>query len=280
MKLLSFSFGGRTSYGALKEDAVVDLGRRSNYSTLRAALTASALAELADVTASAPGDFKLDEVTLLTPVPDAEKIIAIGVNYKAHILEVGRKPPEQPSTFFRLHSSFARPNEPLVRPKASVDFDYEGELAFVIGKAGYRISREAAFDHIAGYTCLNDGSIRDYQLRGSLAIGKNFNATGSIGPWIVTRDEIPDVTKLQLETRVNGVRVQHTGIDDLIFDIPAIVAYVSTAIPLKPGDIISTGTPSGVALAKTPPTWLVPGDVVEVQISGIGVLRNPVIQEA
>jgi 2-keto-4-pentenoate hydratase/2-oxohepta-3-ene-1,7-dioic acid hydratase in catechol pathway len=279
MKLLSFSIGDRTSYGALKGEMIVDLGQRSRYPTLRAALAAGALSDLAAITTASKGDLRLKEVTLLTPVPDAEKVIGIGVNYKAHIIEVGRKAPEQPSTFIRLHSSVAAPGMPIIRPKASEEFDYEGELAFVIGKGGRNITRETAFDYVAGYTCFNDGSIRNYQLQGSVAIGKNFSSTGSIGPWMVTIDEIPDVSKLQLETRINGKRVQHTGIDDLLFDVPAIIAYVSAAIPLTPGDIISTGTPSGVAMAKTPPTWLKPGDVVEIEISNIGVLRNPVAQE-
>jgi 2-keto-4-pentenoate hydratase/2-oxohepta-3-ene-1,7-dioic acid hydratase in catechol pathway len=276
MKILSFSINGQAGYGALVGDGVVDLGRRTKYPTLRAALAANALDEL-KAAANGKPDYKLSDVTLLTPVPDAEKVICIGVNYKAHCIEVGRKIPEQPSVFFRLHSSLVASGAPIVRPTISKDYDYEGELAVVIGKLGHKISRDAAMNHVAGYTLLNDGSIRDYQLKGSLAIGKNFAATGSVGPVMLTADEVQDPTKLTLETRLNGTRMQYSGIDDLIFDIPAIIEYVSAAIPLTPGDIIATGTPDGVQLGKKEPRWMKPGDVVEIEVSQIGVLRNQVI---
>jgi 2-keto-4-pentenoate hydratase/2-oxohepta-3-ene-1,7-dioic acid hydratase in catechol pathway len=279
MKLLSFTVAGKASYGAPSGDGIVDLGKRTKFPTLRAALAAGAIADL-EAAASGPADYKLSDVSLRTPVPDAEKIVCIGINYKGHILEMGRALPEQPSVFLRLHSSLTPPGQAIVRPGISNDFDYEGELAVVIGKGGRHISREAALSHVAGYTCFNDGSIRDYQKKGSLAIGKNFDSSGSCGPWMVTADEIADPAALHLETRLNGTRVQHTGVDDLIFDIPAIIAYVSAAFALTPGDIIATGTPEGVAMGKTPPTWMKPGDTVEVEISNIGVLRNTVIQEA
>ena len=280
MKLLSFIAAGKASYGALSGDNIIDLGKRTKYPTLRAALVAGAMAELKAAAMGGAPDHKLADATLLTPVPDAEKIVSIGINYKGHILEMGRKLPEQPSVFLRLHGSLVAHGTDIVRPKISNDFDYEGELAVVIGKGGRHISREAALSHIAGYTCFNDGSIRDFQMKGSLAIGKNFATTGSIGPYMVTADEIADPSKLQLETRLNGVRVQHTGLDDLIFDIPAIIAYVSAVFPLAPGDIIATGTPEGVAMGKTPPTWMKPGDVLEVEVSNVGILRNTVVQEA
>jgi 2-keto-4-pentenoate hydratase/2-oxohepta-3-ene-1,7-dioic acid hydratase in catechol pathway len=280
MKLLSFEITGINRFGAVIGDRIVDLSARTKYSSLRAALAAGALAELKAAMQGQIGDFKLSDVTMLTPVPDAEKIVCIGVNYMAHILEVGRKPPEQPSVFFRLHHSLVADGMPIVRPIVSQDFDYEGELAVVIGKAGRSITREAALDHVAGYTCFNDGSIRDFQMKGSLAIGKNFAATGSMGPWMVTADEIPDPKMLQLETRLNGKRVQHSGVDDLIFDVPAIINYVSAAFELVPGDIIATGTPHGVALGMKPPVWMKPGDDLEIEISKIGVLRNRVVDAA
>jgi len=279
MKLLSFAVGGKTSYGIVSGDGVIDLGKRSKHGSLRSALAADAIADLMAFE-KAPTDYALGDVEILTPVPDAEKIICIGINYKGHILEMGRQLPEQPSVFLRLHSSLAAPGQSIVRPRISSDFDYEGELAVVIGKGGRHITRDDAMGHIAGYTCFNDGSVRDYQKKGSLAIGKNFERTGSCGPWLVTADEIGDPSALQLETRLNGGRVQHTGVDDLIFDIPAIIAYVSAAIALAPGDIIATGTPEGVAMGRTPPNWMQPGDVVEVEISKIGVLRNTVAQES
>lgn len=276
MKLLSFSKNGKSSFGALVGDGVIDLGKRTKFASLREALAAGAMK---DVMAAATGaaDYKLADVTLLTPVPDAEKVICIGVNYRAHCIEVGRAFPEQPSVFLRLHSSLVASGEDIVRPTVSKDFDYEGELAVVIGKGGHKIGRDAALSHVAGYTLLNDGSIRDFQLKGSLAIGKNFFATGSVGPVMLTADEVADPTKLVIETRLNGKRMQYSGIDDLIFDIPAIIEYVSAAIPLAPGDIIATGTPDGVQLGHKPPQWMKPGDKLEIEIPQIGVLRNQVV---
>lgn len=280
MKIISFESGGRASYGALQDDGVVDLGRRVPYPTLRAALAAGAMAALKAAAQGQAPDLKLSQVTITTPLPDAPKIICIGVNYKGHILEVGRELPEQPSVFLRLHSSLVAHDQPIVRPRVSVAFDYEGELAAIIGKGGRHIKREDALSHVAGYTCFNDGSVRDYQLKGSLAIGKNFASTGSFGPWVVTVDDIPDPSELHLATRLNGRQVQHTSLDDLIFDIPAIIAYVSAAIPLEPGDVIATGTPEGVSLSQKTPRWMKAGDTLEIEISGIGTLKNMVIDEA
>lgn len=276
MKFLSFSKNGKASFGALAGDGVIDLAKRTKYASLREALAAGALKEVMAAGTGA-ADYKLTDVTLLTPVPDAEKVICIGVNYRAHCIEVGRAFPEQPSVFLRLHSSLVASGQDIVRPTVSKDFDYEGELAVVIGKGGHSISRNAALSHVAGYTLLNDGSIRDFQMKGSLAIGKNFFATGSVGPVMLTADEVPDPTKLVIETRLNGERKQHSGIDDLIFDIPAIIEYVSAAIPLTPGDIIATGTPDGVQLGHKPPQWMKPGDLLEIEVPQIGILRNQVV---
>jgi 2-keto-4-pentenoate hydratase/2-oxohepta-3-ene-1,7-dioic acid hydratase in catechol pathway len=277
---LSFTAGGKPGFGALAGDAVVDLGRRTPYASLRAALAAGAVDELKKAAQGATPDYKLSDVTLQTPVPDAEKIICIGVNYMAHIIEVGRKVPEQPSVFFRLHSSLVPSGAPIVRPTTSRDFDYEGELAVVIGKSGHKIARADAMSYVAGYTLLNDGSIRDIQMKGSLAMGKNFAATGSVGPYMLTADEVPDPARLTIETRLNGQRMQYSGVDDLIFDIPAIIEYVSAAILLTPGDIIATGTPDGVQLGKKEPRWMKPGDVIEIEVPNIGVLRNNVVDAA
>ncbi len=276
MKLLSFSKNGKASFGALVGDGVIDLAKRTKYASLRETLAADALKEVASA-ATGAADYKLADVTLLTPVPDAEKIICIGINYRAHCIEVGRAFPEQPSVFLRLHSSLVASGEDIVRPTVSQDFDYEGELAVVIGKGGHKIGRDKALSHVAGYTLLNDGSIRDFQLKGSLAIGKNFFATGSVGPVMLTADEVADPTKLVIETRLNGKRLQYSGIDDLIFDIPAIIEYVSAAIPLAPGDIIATGTPDGVQLGHKPSQWMKPGDKLEIEVPQIGILRNQVV---
>jgi 2-keto-4-pentenoate hydratase/2-oxohepta-3-ene-1,7-dioic acid hydratase in catechol pathway len=277
MRLASFATGGRSSYGIVVGDGVVDLGRRlgERYPTLRAAIAGGAI----PTAPAGPPDFPLAEITLLPPITDPDKIICAGRNYRAHAAEAGGAPPENPQVFLRLVNTLVAHAQPMVRPRISGDFDYEGELALIIGKPGRHIAKGEALSHVFGYTLFNDGSIRDIQFKHSIAAGKNFHATGGFGPWIVTADEIPDPTRLQLVTRLNGQEVQHTGIDDLIFDIPTLISYCSDWTPLVAGDVISTGTPEGVGFARKPPLWMKPGDVVEVEIGGIGVLRNPIIAE-
>jgi 2-keto-4-pentenoate hydratase/2-oxohepta-3-ene-1,7-dioic acid hydratase in catechol pathway len=282
MKLLSFVVSGRNSYGAVVGDgAVVDLGRRlgSKYPSLRDVIAANAMADLAAAVAGVKADFNLSEIEFRLPVPNPERVFCIGRNYKGHLAEAGAKVPEQPSLFIRVLDSLVPHGGALVRPKVSNDMDYEGELAFVIGKPGRHIAYADALKHICGYTILNDGSVRDYQFKHSLIVGKNFARTGSIGPWLVTSDEIPDPTQLNLATRLNGIEVQRTKTDDMIFDIPTIISYISTFTPLIAGDVIATGTPEGVGFARKPPLWMKPGDVIEVEISSIGVLRNTVVAE-
>src|SRR5215470_8844190 len=281
MKLISFTASGHSSYGAVVGDRIVDLGRRlgDRYPTLRAAIAGGALAGAAAEVDSAATDMALSQVTLLPPITDPDKIICAGRNYRAHAAEAGGAPPENPSVFLRLVNTLVAHNQPMVCPKISGDFDYEGELALIIGKPGRHIAKADALGHIFGYTCFNDGSIRDIQFKHSIAAGKNFHATGGFGPWIVTADEITDPTQLHLMTRLNGREVQHTGIDDLIFDIPTLISYCSAWTPLSAGDVIATGTPEGVGFARKPPLWMKPGDIVEVEIDGgIGVLRNPVMR--
>src|SRR5215471_18751208 len=205
MKLISFAASGRNSYGAVVGDGVVDLGRRlgDRYPTLRAA---------AEVSGAAP-DMALAQVTLLPPITDPDKVICAGRNYRAHAAEAGGPPPENPQVFLRLVNTLVAHNQPMVCPKISGDFDYEGELALVIGKPGRHIAKADALSHIFGYTCFNDGSIRDIQFKHSIAAGKNFHATGGFGPWIVTADEVPDPTRLHLVTRLNGREVQYTRIE-------------------------------------------------------------------
>jgi 2-keto-4-pentenoate hydratase/2-oxohepta-3-ene-1,7-dioic acid hydratase in catechol pathway len=213
-------------------------------------------------------------------VPDPEKIICIGLNYRSHILESGRDAPTKPVVFTRFANSQMGHEQPMIRPSVSEQLDFEGELAVVIGKRGRHLKRDAALEHVLGYSCYNDGSVRDWQRHThQFAPGKNFASTGGFGPWIVTADEMGDVTKATLVTRLNGQEVQRTTIDDLLFDIPAIIEYCSTFTELAPGDVIATGTTGGVGAARKPPLWMKPGDVVEVEISGVGVLRNPVEQE-
>ncbi len=282
MKLASFEVAGSQTYGVVTDGGIVDVGRRlkSEYPTLRAALAADALDEIARLAKSERADVKPDAVGWLAPIPNPDKIICIGLNYRAHAAEGGLKVPEKPSVFLRLANTLVQHGGAMIRPNLSSDMDYEGELAVIIGKGGRHIAEGDALSHIAGYSCFNDGSIRDYQFKHSLAIGKNFIATGGFGPWMVTRDEIPDPSRLVLRTRLNGTEVQHGSTDDLIFSVPWIVAYLSGVTELAPGDVIATGTPHGVGFARKPPLWMKPGDVVEVEISSIGVLRNSIVAES
>lgn len=281
MKLASFAISGAESYGVVVGDHVIDVGRalRGRLPTLRSAIAADAFREIAAAAEGAVPRHAIAQVTLRPPIPDPEKILCIGRNYRGHLTEAAMKLPEQPSLFIRLTNTLVAHGGALVRPKASGDMDFEGELAVVIGRPGRHIPKAQALRHVAGYSCFNDGSLRDFQFKHSLTAGKNFVATGGFGPWLVTSDEIPDPTQLTLSTRLNGAEVQHTRTDDLIFDIPTIISYLSALTPLSAGDVIATGTPEGVGFARKPPLWMKPGDTVEVEISGIGALRNPVVAE-
>ncbi|MBK1659041.1 fumarylacetoacetate hydrolase family protein [Paracraurococcus ruber] len=279
MRIASYVAGGRASFGLVVGDGIVDCGKRLPFADISAVLAAGGLPRLADLAGTAP-DLALAEVTLLPAVPSPlRKVLCVGLNYRAHVAEsAGREVPEQPRIFARLADSIIPHGAPLVRPRNSIQFDYEGELAVVIGRAGRHIPAARALEHVAAYTIFNDGSVRDYQ-KHSVTAGKNFPWTGPLGPWLVTADEIPDPAALTLETRVNGERRQRTGTGDMILSVAALIEYISGFTPLSPGDVIATGTPEGVAHARKPPPWLRPGDVVEVEVSGIGVLRNPVIAE-
>ena len=208
------------------------------------------------------------------------KILCVGVNYRPHIEEMGREIPEYPVVFVRFGSSLVGDGEPIIRPQVSEKFDFEGELAVIIGKPARHVSREDAFDFIAGYCCFLDGSVCDWQRHtGQFTAGKNFEQSGSIGPMISAAD-IGDPTALELTTRVNGKVMQKGRVSDLVFDIPTLIEYCSTFTELQPGDVIATGTPGGVGAARNPPVWLKDGDLVEVRISGLGVLTNPVRDES
>lgn len=282
MRLVSYTLDGKASYGAIEGDGVADLagvlGER--YPTLREAIAAGALASGADRLLSRARRIARERVKLLPPIPSPDKIVCIGLNYRAHAAEAGLEVPKFPALFLRLTNTLVAHEAALVLPKASAEFDFEGELAFVVGRGGRHIKRDRAFEHIFGYSCFNDASVRDIQFKHSLTAGKNFPATGGFGPCLVTAEDIPDPAALTLTTRLNGREVQRGTIDDLIFDIPAIVEYVSGFTELVPGDVISTGTPHGVGLGRKPPLWMKAGDVVEVEISRIGVLRNAVVAES
>jgi 2-keto-4-pentenoate hydratase/2-oxohepta-3-ene-1,7-dioic acid hydratase in catechol pathway len=283
MKLVSFVTANGPGYGVVKDGGVVDLRRRfgDRLPTLRALLSAGALPEAERIARDTAPDFPLDGLQLAPVIPDPDKIICIGMNYRDHVAEVGRTVTEKPALFARFAGSQVGHLQPLVKPAVSDQFDYEGELAVVIGKEGRHIPASRALEHVAGYSCYNEGSVRDWQRHTSQFLaGKTFAGTGAFGPWLVTADEIPDPARLILETRLNRQRVQHTTTDLMITSIPEQIAYISTMLPLLPGDVIVSGTPGGVGLKRSPQLFMRPGDIAEVEISGIGVLRNPVIAEA
>jgi len=276
MRLVSYRHAGAHKFGAVVEQGIVDLSARG--SGLRQAIAARALPELASFVKGRRPDFALDAVELLPVIPDPDKILCIGVNYASHASEVGREPPAQPSLFSRLHNTLVAPGGDIVRPSASTNFDFEGELAVVIGERCRHVPRARALNVVAGYTCFLDASVRDFQ-KHSVTAGKNFPATGPLGPWMVTSDVIPDPQALELTTRLNGSVVQHDTTNHMIFDVATIIEYLSTVTWLEPGDVIATGTPDGVGLGRKPPLWMKSGDKVEVEISGIGTLSVNVIDE-
>ena len=269
---------GTASFGRLDGETVFDLS--GAHTTLKSAIAAGALASLTDGEA-----FALTALTLLPVIPDAGKILCVGLNYATHVAETGREQKDHPAIFTRYADSLIAHGDAMVRPPESERFDYEGELAVIIGKppegrSGRRIAAEDAWDHVAGYSIINDGSIRDWQRHNiQFTPGKNWPATGPLGPAMVTRDEVEDLGSQRVQTRVNGALVQDQPVSDQIWDIPAVIAYCSTFIELKAGDVIATGTPGGVGDKRTPPLYLKAGDVVEVSVGVIGTLRNPVIDE-
>jgi 2-keto-4-pentenoate hydratase/2-oxohepta-3-ene-1,7-dioic acid hydratase in catechol pathway len=280
MKLISFVRQHRPGFGAVVHDEVVDLTGRGGHATLKALIAADGIAAARDYVAAAAPDFALASVNLLPVIPDPDKILCVGMNYHDHIVETGREVTEKPSLFPRFAGSQVGHGQAIVKPPESDQLDYEGELALVIGKSGRRIDQADALDHVAGYACYNDASIRDWQRHTTQFMpGKNWVATGGFGPWLVTADEILDPAALTLVTRLNGHEVQRTSTGLMIVPIPMQIAYISTFIDLLPGDVIVTGTPGGVGARRTPPLFMRDGDVVEVEIERIGILRNPVMAE-
>ncbi len=277
MKFASFVADGRRTYGVVNGDAIVEASTefREQHPDLRAVLTAGALADLATETGGQAVD--ASSVEYLPTIPNPDKVICIGINYRPHLEEMGHSPPDHPVIFVRFAGSQTGHQQPIVRSRATERFDFEGELGVVIGRPARHVSRDAAFDYIAGFTCFMDGTARDWQKHSSqFTPGKNFQQSGAMGPALVTTDEVPDVTALTLQTRVNGVVMQEGRLSELIFDIPTLIEYLSTFTELLPGDVIATGTPGGVGAARTPPVWLADGDEVAVDIAGIGVLVNQV----
>jgi 2-keto-4-pentenoate hydratase/2-oxohepta-3-ene-1,7-dioic acid hydratase in catechol pathway len=280
MKLASYMADGRVSFGVVAGDGVIDVPPLTDgkFSGLRQALAADALDDIKRLTAGRTPDRALSTLQFLPVVPDPQRIVCVGINYRSHAEETGRDISPAPSVFLRLADTLLGHGQALVRPLVSDKFDFEGELAVVIGRPGRHVSEADALGRVAGYTCFVDGSVRDYQ-KFSVTSGKNFPATGPLGPVMVTADEIGDPTRLTLVTRLNGREMQRSGTDLLIYSIAQIIKFVSDFTSLAPGDIIATGTPAGVSHRRTPPVWMKPGDVLEVEISGIGTLRNSVVAE-
>jgi 2-keto-4-pentenoate hydratase/2-oxohepta-3-ene-1,7-dioic acid hydratase in catechol pathway len=280
MNYASFEIDGRVTYGMQVGDTVrePDAAFLSRYPDLRAAIAAGRLGDLANATSGAVHD--IDAIAFLPLIPNPDKILCVGVNYRPHIEEMGRDIPKYPVVFVRFPGSQTGHGQPVYRPTVSSQFDFEGELAVVIGKPARHVKRADALNYIAGYSCFMDGSVRDWQRHTmQFTAGKNFHKSGAVGPWLVSSDAIPDPTALRLTTRVNGAVMQQGGLDELLFDIPALIEYCSTFAELLPGDLIATGTPGGVGAARKPPVWLSDGDLVEVDIPGVGLLVNPVCDE-
>ena len=278
MKLLSFVAGGKDYFGAVSGDGVVALDDKIGQPNLRAALAAGAMEAMRKAAQGATPDHKLADIKFLPVIPQPAKILCAGINYRSHAAEVGRELPKQPSMFVRFTDTLVGHGGDMIRPSVSDKFDFEGELAVVIGRPGRHIKAERALDHVAGYTCFVDGSVRDFQ-KFSVTSGKNFPGTGPLGPWLVTTDDIPDPGKLTLTTRLNGTQVQHSATDLLIYSVPQIIAFCSDFTALSAGDIIATGTPEGVGHSRKPPLWMKAGDTLEVEITGIGVLRTHIVDE-
>ena len=278
MKWMSFDQAGRKGFGLVEGQSVLEAPAEvvQRWPSLWHVVSSGQALEVAHAILKNPRVWPLADLAADLPMPNAPRIFCIGRNYKGHVAEVGSVLPKHPSMFIRGVESLVAHGQPLERPQASSDFDFEGELAVVMGEGGRHIARQQALSKVFGYTIFNDGSVRDVQFQHSLAAGKNFYRSGAMGPWIVSAADIPDPTQLWLSTTLNGQRVQHSQTDDLIFDIPAIIEYISGFTPLRAGDIIATGTPDGVGMSRKPPLWLQPGDLIEVQISQIGILSNGV----
>lgn len=278
MRLASFIADGHATYGIVTDDGVIDLSRRmgDEWPDLRSVILSGAIGRAAAYSDSFR-DYDLSQVTWLPVIPNPDKIVCIGINYEDHRVETANTQAPHPAIFLRTAESQTGHRSPIIRPFESHTLDYEAEIALIVGKEGRRIPRDRAWDYIAGYSCYNDGSVREFQRHTTqYTAGKNFPRTGAFGPWMVTADEIQPQTPLTLSCRLNGELMQQASTEQMIFDFPAIIEYVSTVTRLIPGDVIATGTPGGVGARRTPPIWMKPGDTVEVSVDKIGVLANTV----
>jgi 2-keto-4-pentenoate hydratase/2-oxohepta-3-ene-1,7-dioic acid hydratase in catechol pathway len=281
MKLASFRTPKGAGYGAVTDKGIVDLGGRigNRFPDLKSLIEKNGLEE-ARKAAAGPADYKESELAWLPVIPNPGKIVCVGLNYEEHRAETGRDKTENPALFLRVAESQAGHRQPLLRPRESTHLDFEAEIAVIIGKPGRRISQADSWSHIAGYSCYNDGSVRDWQRHTvQWTAGKNFAQTGAFGPWMVTADEIPPGTVMTLSCRLNGQLMQHATTEMMIFKIPRLIEYISAFMPLAAGDVIVTGTPGGVGARRTPPLWMKPGDAVEIEIDKVGVLANTIKED-
>lgn len=283
MKLVSFLRNNKPTWGVAVEGGVVDCGAKfgKKYPDIRAVIANRALADVKKfVKTKKKPDVPMAKVKFLPPIGNPDKIICIGLNYKSHVAETGRSDAQYPTIFTRFANTQVGHGQPMISPRNSEKYDYEGEVAVIIGRKCRHVSKADALKYVAGYSCYNDGSIRDWQRHTTqFTPGKNFVGTGGFGPWIVTADEIPDPSKMTLITRLNGQELQRATTDLLIFDIPTLINYCSDWTELVPGDVIVTGTPGGVGFVRNPPIFMKPGDTVEVEVDRIGTLVNPIAAE-
>ena len=286
MKIASFEKDGLTSYGVVIDDGIIDLKARlgDKFPKFIDILRNDAVGEISQVIEKQSPDFMLDEINFLIPVTTPEKIICIGVNYGNRNDEYkdGSEAPKFPSVFLRTPGSFVGHNQDIMRPPESDQLDYEGEIVLVIGKGGRRIKQENYLQHIAGISIMNEGTIRDWVRHAKFNVtqGKNFASSGSIGPWMVTTEEVGDLNQLSIQTRVNNELRQDDVISNMIFKFPYLLNYLSTFFELKPGDLIATGTPVGAGARFDPPIWLKPGDILEIEVPNVGKLQNTFIDES
>jgi 2-keto-4-pentenoate hydratase/2-oxohepta-3-ene-1,7-dioic acid hydratase in catechol pathway len=282
VKLATYRDGDRLAVGVVVADRIVDLstGARGYEDMIALLRGGDGALELARSRPASEEGRPLADVELWAPIPRPGKFLGIGLNYAEHAAETGREPPRHPTVFAKMPTCVNRPGGEIVIPRVSRDVDYEGELAFVIGRRCKNVSREEALGVIAGYTVVNDVSVRDWQRRTSqFTLGKSFDTHGPMGPWLVTADEVGDPHDLEIRTWVDGELRQHSNTRHLIFDVPSLVETLSTVFTLEPGDVVATGTPSGVGAAMTPPRFLEPGSKVRIEIERVGVLENPVVSE-
>ncbi len=280
MRLSTVKIAGRTTWGVVEDDRFLDAGAAlaARYADLKSAVAAG-LAGVAEAAASAAAT-PLSEIEWLPVIPNPDKILCVGLNYEMHRQETGRTEVENPTIFARYANSQTGHLAPIVRPEVSTELDFEGELAVVIGKSGRYITRDEAMGYVAGYACYNDASVRDFQRHThQFTPGKNFPDTGAFGPWMMTRDELGPLPDLRIQTRLNGTVVQDATFGQMIFGIAQQIEYCSSFTRLEPGDVIVSGTPGGVGAKRNPPLWMKPGDIVEVEIDRLGILRNSIVDE-